>query len=326
MISAALLAAVAASAGEPVTPNEIINSFEQTFDVHPEPLMQSSKCICATGEFKGTSVASALSRSALFTQVSVPVVARFSATRNSRDVREMELEFRLSGGSLQHMAMLNTPLFVTADPVTFGEMIVAVKPDPYTGRPDSQRLHEFLAAHPNAFAQANFGTATASPSSYASAAYFSIHAFRFIDAEGRTHFVRWTFFPQDGKKTMSPAEAARTAQDAIEERFVERLARSPVRWDMVVYVGESADTTDNASIAWPEDRMHFEAGTLTITRAMHESAAECGKMHFDPLIVADGIAPTDDPVLLFRSPSYGLAFSAILAQALGVHAAPVVHQ
>jgi catalase len=48
-------------------------------------------------------------------------------------------------------------------------------------------------------------------------------------------------------------------------------------------------------------------------------------MNFDPLIAADGIAPADDPVLLFRSPTYGLTFSGILAQALApVHAAAVV--
>jgi len=27
-----------------------------------------------------------------------------------------------------------------------------------------------------------------------------------------------------------------------------------------------------------------------------------------PLVMSDGIAPTDDPVLLFRSPSYALSF------------------
>jgi hypothetical protein len=34
--SGALLATLAVSASEALTPNEIINSFEETFDVHPE--------------------------------------------------------------------------------------------------------------------------------------------------------------------------------------------------------------------------------------------------------------------------------------------------
>jgi len=317
--------ALAASGQERTPPNEIIKSFEETFDVHAETLPKNRSRICATGVFEATTEASALSRSAMFTRLPVPVIARFSATRgnpNNRNSRELELEFRLPGGSLQHMAMLNTPLFGTSDPVTFGEMIVAAKPDPNTGIPDARKLREFLAAHPGAFAHSNFVTATDVASSYASSMYFSIHTFRFIDAEGRVRFVRWRFLPQDGETTGS-AEPGRTTQDALEESLIKRLASSPVRWDMIVYLGEPADTTDNPSIPWPRERKHLKVGTLTLTQAAPESAALCAKMNFDPLIAADGIAPADDPVLLFRSPTYGSAFSEILAQAL-VHGAPVV--
>jgi catalase len=326
-VTCGALLAVAAAGQEPKTPNEIISSFEDTFDVHPQTLLKDRSRICATGEFTGTPQASALSRSAMFTQAPVPVIARFSAIRgnsDSRNSREMELEFQLPGRSIQHMAMLNTPLFGTADPATFGEMIVAAKPDPDTGMPDVRKLREFLAAHPGAFAQSNFVTATAAPSGYASSAFFSIHTFRFIDAEGRTRFVRWRFLPQDGETTLS-AEPGWTAQDALEERLIKRLASGPVRWDMIVYLGEPADTTDNPSIPWPRERRHLKVGTLTITQALPATAAVCARMNFDPLIAADGIAPADDPVLLFRSPAYGPTFSEILAQALApVHAKPVV--
>jgi len=315
----ALLTALTASAREPVSPEEIVKSFQEAFDVRPQQLLKNRNCICARGVFMGTSAASSLSRSAMFREVSVPVVARFSASRSNPDSwnsREMDLEFRLANGSVQHMAMLNTPLFTTSDAVTFGAMIAAAKPDPNTGRPDLQRLHQFLAAHPDAFAQANFVTGTDAPSSYASSAYFSVHTFRFIDGKGRTRFVRWRFVPQDGETTVSASEASGSAQAAAQERFVKRLASGPVRWDMIVYLGEPSDTTDNPSIAWPEERMHIKAGTLTISRAMRESAVDCAQMNFDPLVATDGIAPADDPVLLFRSPTYALAFSEILGQAL----------
>jgi catalase len=326
--AAALLATLSASAREAMAPSEVINAFEETFDVHPGPFLRSRDCICATGEFTGTSAAAALSRSALFTQASVPVVARFTATPDgpgSSNSREMELEFRLSGGSLQHMAMLNTPSFGTSDPVAFGEMIAAVKPDPNTGKPNLRRLHEFLAAHPDAFARSNFVTAADRLTGYASAEYFSLHTFRFIDAAGRTRFVRWRFLPQDAVTTVSTSEAGEAAPDALRERLIKQLASRPVRWDMIVYLGEPADSTDNPSVAWPERRRHLKAGTLTITQATPDGAAKCVQMNFDPLITAEGIAPADDPVLLFRSPTYGRAFSAILAQALApARTAPVV--
>jgi catalase len=234
----------------------------------------------------------------------------------SVSVREMALEFRLPDGSLQHMAMLNTPVFVAAQPLTFNEMIKAVKPDPTTGEPDQGRLREFLNSHPDAFAQWNFLAAAGPSPSYANSPYFSVHTFRFIAADGRTHFVRWRFIPHDGTKWITPSQAVWTDGSRMEDRLIERLRRGPLRWDMMVYVGEPDDTTDNASIAWPESRRHFKPGTLTIARATPEPAAHCQKASFDPLIVADGIAPADDPILLFRSPTYAVGFVRQLSLAL----------
>ena len=44
-----------------------------------------------------------------------------------------------------------------------------------------------------------------------------------------------------------------------------------------------------------------------ISSAMNQSGAGCEKINYDPLVMADGIAATNDPVLLFRSPSYGVS-------------------
>jgi catalase len=322
-----LLATLAAHAEEPVAASEVINSFEETFDVHAEQGTNHGG-VCARGEFVGTARASALSRSGLFAPRPVPVIAKYSVTganQGSRNAREMALEFHLPDGSVQDMVMLDTPIFATPDPMAFREMIAAAKPDPDTGRPDPARLRHLVAARPDAFAQSNFQTASDPPYSYANSAYYSIHAFRFINAQDRIHFVRWRFIPRDAERRVRPEEVAGVPTNLLDERFGERLASGPVQWDMTVYLGESGDATDNASIAWPEGRKHLKAGTLTITQVLSESAAECRKMNVNPLMVADGIAPTDDPVLLFRSPTYAIGFVQQLSQALGpVHEAPVV--
>jgi catalase len=31
-------------------------------------------------------------------------------------------------------------------------------------------------------------------------------------------------------------------------------------------------------------------------------------VNFDPLVMSDGVQPTNDPVLLFRSPAYAISF------------------
>lgn len=42
---------------------------------------------------------------------------------------------------------------------------------------------------------------------------------------------------------------------------------------------------------------------------MQQEQAPSYGINFDPLVMADGIEATDDPILQFRSPSYGLSYS-----------------
>jgi catalase len=48
-------------------------------------------------------------------------------------------------------------------------------------------------------------------------------------------------------------------------------------------------------------------GTLTLISAMPDPIAGSYKINFDPLMMADGIEPTNDPILLFRWPSYAVS-------------------
>jgi catalase len=42
---------------------------------------------------------------------------------------------------------------------------------------------------------------------------------------------------------------------------------------------------------------------------MNQKGAGCENINYDPLVMADGIAPSNDPVLLFRSSAYALSFA-----------------
>jgi len=97
--------------------------------------------------------------------------------------------------------------------------------------------------------------------------------------------------------------------DFLEGNLIERTKKGPAVWDMIVYVGEPGDPQDNPTLAWPEERKHFKAGTLTIKEATaQQKGVACEPINFDPLVMADGIRPTNDPILLFRSPAYAVSF------------------
>jgi catalase len=90
---------------------------------------------------------------------------------------------------------------------------------------------------------------------------------------------------------------------------MERLDKGPADWDMILTIGEPGDPENNPTILWPKNRREFKAGTLTLTSAVPSMEAGSYRINYDPLVMADGIAPTDDPVLLFRSPSYATSYT-----------------
>ena len=300
-----------------VTAPQMIEAFEGTFGVHPGQRRNHIKGTCAAGEFVGTTEVAELSRSALFSGKTIPVVARFSLGGGSPGVpdaapapRGMAVEFHLPGGALQHITMINVPIFAAASPASFRDAILAAKPDPKTGQPDPERLKAYAATHPDAMALTELASHHTPTANYYQTTFFSIHTFKFIDAKGTEHLVKWRFIPRDGTKEMTAAEMKAAPHDFLETNLIERTRKGPAVWDMIVYVGEPGDPQDNPTLAWPETRKHFNAGTLTITQATpQQKGMACEPINFDPLIMADGIAPTNDPVLLFRSPAYAVSFA-----------------
>jgi catalase len=163
----------------------------------------------------------------------------------------MALEFRLPGGGLQHITMIDLPIFGAMSPASFRDAIVAAKPDPKTGKPDPENLKACAASHPDAMALSRYTSRHAPTANYYQSTYFSIHTFRFVDTKGMEHMVKWRLVPRDGTREMTAAE---------------------------------------------------------LKAAPQQKGVACEPINFDPLVMADGIAPTNDPILLFRSPAYAVSF------------------
>ena len=313
--SAALFASPKLAAQE-VAPDQVVSAIEGAFGVNKGQRRNHIKGTCAAGEFIGTSEAAALSKSAMFSGTTVPVIARFSMPSGNpkipdtaRSVRGLALQFRLPKNDLQHMTMLNTPMFGAATPKTFLDQMIAIKPDPATGKPDPEKIKAFRESHPDTKAQGEYMASHNPPSSYGTSAYFGIHTFKFVDANKKSTLVKWRFVPAAGEKALTDDEIKTLPADFVEQRLIDATKAGPVRWDMMVTVGEPGDEQIDPTRLWPQGRREFKAGTLSITSASAQKGAECEPINFDPLVMGAGIEPTDDPILQFRSPSYAVSFA-----------------
>jgi catalase len=233
-----------AASAPSVTAPQMIDAFEGTFGVHPGQRRNHIKGTCAAGDFVGTRDALALSRSKLFSGATIPVIARFSLGGGNPDVpdaapapRGMALEFHLPGGGLQHITMINAPIFAASSPASFRDAILAAKPDPKTGKPDPEKLRAYAASHPDSMALAQLASHHTPTANYYETTFFSVHTFKFIDAKGAEHLVRWRFVPRDGTRELTADEIKSAPHDFLERDLIERTAKAPAVWNMIVYVG-----------------------------------------------------------------------------------------
>lgn len=304
------------SAVPEVSAQGVVAAFEHNFGAHPSLRRNHSKGVCAVGTFTGNPDTQAWSRSALFSGKSIPVVARFSLPGGDPEApdaapspRGMALEFQLPDGNRQHMTMLNVPVFSAATPQSFYEGLLAAAPDPATGKPDPERMRAYRNTHPDSAAQASFMQSYRPPTSYATSRYYGIHAFYAINAKDARTPVKWQFDPEDGEQALSPAEMQEAPRDFLANRLQERLAKGPARWTMRLIMGQPSDPTDNPTLAWPEDRQTLAAGTLALTAAGADAGDACDTINYDPMVMADGLQPSNDPILRFRSSAYAVSFA-----------------
>ena len=316
------LAGDAGSTTAAVSPVEVVETMEKNFGIHPGMRRNHAKGVCATGTFTATPEAATLSRSPLFSGKPLPVTARFSlaggrpATPDTtRSPRGMALRYTLPNGSFHMMAMLNVPVFGAATPTTFLDSLKAGSPDPATGKPDPEKLRAFAASHPDARNLADFLKANNPPVAYTATPYFGLHAFRLVDGKGQGRWVRWHFSPRDAAANLDDAALAAAPANFLEPRLQERVAKGSVKWDMIVTLAEAGDTLTDPSIPWPAGRKEVRVGTLELDKVESQAGGSCDKINFDPMVMSDGVEPSDDPILRFRSAAYAVSFGKRLSDA-----------
>ena len=180
----------------------------------------------------------------------------------------------------------------------------ARKPDPDTGEPDPDAVGEFIGNHPESLTAAGAVLTATPPESYLRCAYNSLHAFRFLDANGGSRFVRYRWVPDAGEANLDPEEAERRGPDYLQEDLAERLGEGPGSLVLTAQIAAEGDEVDDPTVVWPEERPWATLGQLEVTGLAHDREQGDDVLVFDPTRVPDGIELSDDEILRFRSHAY----------------------
>ena len=300
-----------------LTQARIVERFEQVNGPHPGFRRNHAKGLCLAGHFESSGRGERLSKAALFAGGQVtPVTGRIAlaggqpyAADAAATVRSLALHFHLSNGEEWRTGNNDIPVFPVRTPEAFYAQLLAAKPDPATGKPDPEALKAFFAAHPESAKVAALIKARTITSGFADDTFRSLNAFRFIARDGAATPVRWAFVPERAATAESPAQAARADKNFLFDDFAAAVRQGPVRWHLVVILGQAGDASADATLPWPAERTSIDVGSVVVTATEAEASSNCRDVNFDPLVLPAGIEGSDDPLLSARSAAYSQSFT-----------------
>jgi catalase len=295
-----------------LTPARFTDGFEQVNGVHPGFRRNHAKGVGVSGFFESNGDGVRISNAAVFRPGRVSVIGRFSlggglpeAADAPKAVRGLGLHFSLPDGEVWRSAMINLPVFPFRTPEAFYEQLIASKPDPSTGKPDPAKIEAFAARHPETVKAMEFINSEALSSGFADSTFRSLNAFRFINAAGDSTPVRWLMQPVDPPSTAPESKDRKYLFDGL----IAQIHDKPLRWRLIVVIGQPGDPTNDATLVWPAGREQVDVGSLTLDQVERDDTSAARDINFDPLVLPAGIAPSDDPLLSARSAVYSQSYT-----------------
>jgi catalase len=297
-----------------LTPARFIDTFERVNGLAPGFRRNHAKGVCVSGTFEANGRGTRLSRAVVFRPGKVRVVGRFAlaggkpyAADAVQAVRSMALQFLLPDGEEWRTGMNAIPVFAVATPEAFHDQLEALAPDPATGKPDPSKANAFFARYPESARAVQRIKEQRPTSGFDDATYNSLDAFFLVAARDARTPVRWSMVPERPSYP-SGAPTGGGHGNFLFDSLIALVHRGPVRWHLVMTIGHADDPTNDATLEWPGDREKVDVGTLSVDRVESEETGEARTINFDPLMLPDGIAPSDDPLLSARSAAYSVSF------------------
>jgi catalase len=219
--------------------------------------------------------------------------------------RGLGLAFAFPDGTQWRTAMLNLPVFPDNSAQGFYDRLFAQKVVPATGQPDPTAMAAFLAAHPESAAAMALIKKHPPTPGFADSTFSGLTTFFFVNDAGVRTPVRWSFVPQ--QQALPPRSGGK---NVLFDALIRQIRNRPLQWRLILTVGAPGDPLADATLPWPSDRRTVDAGMLTLTSVETEAAGDARDINFDPLVLPDGIEPSDDPLLSARSAVYAASYRA----------------
>jgi catalase len=255
-----------------------------------------------------------------------PVAVRFStvvgakgSADSARDPRGFAVKFYTDEGNYDLVGN-NLPVFFIRDSIKFPDMVHSFKPSPDTNIPVSSsansRFWDFISLTPESTHMITWlfsdrGTVK----SYRTMEGFGVNTYKWVNAKGKSVYVKYHWKPLAGLHTIDRHEATRFAGEdpdvATRDLYDTIASGKKVEYELFVQImkiedelKQSFDPLD-ATKTWPEDRFPLiKVGRMTLDRNPRNFFAEIEQAAFCPASLVPGIEPSADKLLQGRLFAY----------------------
>ena len=282
-----------------LTPPEAIDRLRAAFRGPEGHRTLHAKGRFYAGTFTATPEATALCRAGHLDGRPHEVLVRWSnASGNAKapdkapDIRGMAVKFP---GPFDLLGQ-TSPRFPTDDPEVFVQLAEAAN------KPLTMPL--LLARHPRlavSLVGQLRGQAVASHHSFAETTFYPLHAYGWLDADGRRTWVRYVFRPTQTRADRLPETFA--GPDRLSHEIAARLARGPVVHEVWVQLAGEGHDPHRITSSWKGAR-ELLAGHVEVTGEAPDPEAGGSPTVFDPAREVDGIELCHDAILQFRPGAY----------------------
>ena len=282
----------------------------------------------AHGYFETYDSLSDLTRADLFQRKGekTEVFVRFSTVAGSkgspdlaRDVRGFAVKFYTKEGNWDLVGN-NIPVFFIQDAIKFPDLIHAAKPEPDRAFPQAQTAHDnfwdFISLTPESMHMVMWIMSDRTiPRSFRFMEGFGVHTFRFVNAAGKSTYVKFHWKPKQGLQSVVWNEAVKL--NGADPDFHRRDLWDAIHqgdypeWELGLQLFDDAfadrfefDVLDPTKII-PEEQVPVRpVGRLVLDRMVDNFFAETEQVAFCTQNIVPGIDFTNDPLLQGRNFSY----------------------
>ena len=293
----------------------------------PERIVHA-RGVGAHGYFQAYEGNERLTKAGFLTDPSIqtPIFVRFSTVQGPRgsadtvrDIRGFAIKFYTQEGNFDLVGN-NAPVFFVQDGIKFPDFVHAVKPEPDTEMPTGATAHDTFwdfvslvpeSAHAVIWAMSD----RAIPRNLRSIQGFGVHTFRLINAQGKSHFVKFHWTPKQGLSALVWDEAQKLAgkdPDFHRRDLYEAIENGVYpEWELGVQIVEEKDEMNfdfdllDPTKIIPEELVPVTPiGRFVLNRNVDNFFAETEQVAFCPGHIVPGIDFTNDPLLQARLFSY----------------------